>query len=97
MEKQQYDQFIARKQRVSRTIDPDSAKALWIWGGILDPYGLHRSFFDDPDEEDNISRICFAIAPDGEWIAFEDLPKETVAKLRSRSSAWADDNRLNDN
>jgi hypothetical protein len=86
-----YEEFIAEKQRIGRTVDPNTARVFWIWGEMLDPYNLGVEI---PPEGHCIGRIYFAITPDKEWIEFADLPVGTVAQLRAQGALLDEDNWL---
>lgn len=67
-----------------RQIDPNTAEVVCTYRLILDPYGVHP---DLPEEYQQVGQECFARAPGTEvWVSFDDLPKETLDRLRARHS-----------
>jgi hypothetical protein len=74
----------ARKEEGSK-IDPATAKVMWEYGQILDPYGVR----DLPPEDSCVGRVYFARSaePDAVWVAFYDLPEATRDALQARIDA----------
>ena len=74
------NEWLAARKRAGLEIDPETAEVMWCYGHLLDPYDAHA---DLTDEGKCIGRVFFARNPGSDiWVAFHDLPKETLAKLR---------------
>jgi hypothetical protein len=72
-------QWLAIRKKQAKKIDPKTAKVTWVWGQILDPYGVHEL----RPEEECIGRLYFARAPDSDvWVSFDDLAEPT------RNALW---------
>jgi hypothetical protein len=76
MTREEVEAFYAERRQAGLAIDPATAIVTFWWTEGLDPYGI------DPVEGDNVGRTYFARAPDGDWVAFEDLPEATLEALR---------------
>ena len=67
-------QWLAIRKEQAKFIDPETAEVMWIYGPVLDPYGVHQLH---PDEE-YVGRLYFARAPASDiWVSFCDLPSST--------------------
>jgi hypothetical protein len=65
-------------------IDPDTVEVEWNYALTLDPYGVNP---DLPAELQQVGREYFARAPGtAVWVSFDDLPDETLRRLRARRS-----------
>ena len=74
------DERLAARKRAALEIDPLTAKVMWTYGYESDPYDVHR---DLADEEKCVGRVYFARKPGSDiWVAYRDLPKETLRILR---------------
>jgi hypothetical protein len=77
--------WLATRRETGIRVDPATAKVMWTYGQILDPYGVH----DLAPEEDCVGRVYFARSPepDAVWVAFYDLPEITSDRLWARIDA----------
>jgi hypothetical protein len=74
------EEYLAVRKTEGLRIDPNTAEVTWVYGQILDPYGITR---DLPEECDCVGRLYFARTQVSElWVEFGDLPDET------RNSLW---------
>jgi hypothetical protein len=75
--------WYAIRKAAGLKIDPETAKVIWYWGMVLDPYGLYP---DMPHEyRCHIGRLYFARAPDSDiWVSFDDLPQATEDAIWKR-------------
>ena len=74
------NEWLAARKQVGLEIDPHTAEVMWCFGYGIDPYGVHADLID---EEKCIGRVYFARNPGSDiWVAYRDLPKETLGKLR---------------
>jgi hypothetical protein len=66
-------------------IDPETAEVTFWWTQAHDPYGVYGSL---PEECDCVGRSYFACAPGSKmWVCVDDLPEETVTRIRERISS----------
>ena len=83
-DKADLERWLAIRKEEALRIDPETAEVYWTYAQTLDPYGV----FDEwelPEEFDQIGREYFARAPGSDiWVAFRDLPRETLDRLRGR-------------
>ena len=72
-------QWLAIRKKAARRIDPKTAKVIWRYAQVLDPYGVDP---DLPKECQCVGRDYFACAPGSDiWVWFGDLPKWTKRAL----------------
>ncbi len=86
-ERMKKQQFLAPLKEAALKIDPETAEVFWIWGPLLDPYGI---------EEKCMGRNYFARSRRGEVLtSFDDLPAAVRDRLWARLKAGDfDDNEL---
>jgi len=73
--------FLAIRKEAGLKIDPKTAEAFWVYGSVIDPYGIYPPF-----EEDNIGRNCFARAPESDvWVWSGDLPEATAKAVHEKA------------
>ena len=85
-EKLETQNWLAVRQEAGTKIDPATAKVMWKYAKILDPYEVRN---DLPPEADCRGRVRFARSPepDAVWVAFYDLPEATIDALQARIDA----------
>ena len=75
------EQFLALKKATGLKIEPETAKIMWEYVSVLDPYGVHNL----PYEETCIGRDHFVCAPGSdEWVWFGDLPTGVWDAIREK-------------
>ena len=74
--------WLAARKEAALRLDPETAEYFWVYGYVLDPYGV------EPQEEDNLGRVYFARSPtDGIAVCFYDLPEKVCKRLWERIDA----------
>src|SRR4051812_12192426 len=75
------EMWVAIREEAAKSINPATAKVIWQYGQIVNPYGLEPN----PDDADCIGRNYFARAPGSDvWVSFHDLPESVVDELWKR-------------
>ena len=78
-ERMKKQQFLAPLKEAALRIDPETAEVFWIWGPLLDPYGI---------EEKCMGRNYFARSRASEVLtSFDDLPAAVRDRLWARLKA----------
>ena len=70
--------YEAEQKAEGLRIDPAKAIVTFWWADPTDPYGLRPPPLCS-------GRVYFARNPDSFWVAFKDIPDETLAKIRART------------
>jgi len=82
MRDQELSEFQSILREAGRHIDPATAEVEWMYGQILDPYGIDP---DLPEEYQQVGRMYFARSPSSDiWVWFGDLPAATRTALWER-------------
>lgn len=72
---QDVKKWLAIRKKAALKIDPKTAKVIWRYAQVLDPYGVDP---DLPIECQQVGRDYFACAPGSDiWVWFGDLPNRT--------------------
>ena len=73
------EQWLDIRKEAGAKIDPETAEVDWIYGQIMDPYGVNRNL---PEELYQVGRLYFARSPGSDiWVSFYDLPEDTLKRL----------------
>jgi hypothetical protein len=76
---QERHEFLSIRKEAGLKIDPATARVMWQYAKILDPYGI----YDLNPEEYCVGAVLFARAPDSDvWVSEYELPSTTVEALR---------------
>jgi hypothetical protein len=70
--------YLANREEAAKSINPENCETIKYYTEAMDIYGL----FEVPDEWSCVgSELFVRNLPDGSWVWFGDLPKETCKAL----------------
>jgi hypothetical protein len=82
--KERREKWLMIRKEAAAKIDPEMANVTFVWGYVLDPYGI----YDLTDEAKCVGRNYFARSLESDvWVFFGDLPDAVCNRLWERLEA----------
>jgi hypothetical protein len=83
MNEHERSEFEAMVKEAGRQVDPETAEVFWIWGPMLNPYGIYPYL---PEVDGHVGALQFVRSPGSDvWVHSGDLPEATRNALRDKS------------